>query len=286
MRPFPLLGMIFGLMAALPVLGEELPEQARLSVPPASLAQWYPPHQEQPVFFFNMLTLGRAMQATGDYATLQDRERLKKWATRLVEGYRKVREMVPEWEGELELQWADRLTRAAAEGDYDTVDKALRRLGTSCRSCHNEYRTATRVLYHVPDYHEVMIESSETLEEIPYPDAMEDLAILMNRIAIATEDGRQASARQALERFGTLMMDMAASCSACHEDAKAVVGRVYGTDTESRLTALGAAVERGDARALHGELGRIGGSVCASCHGVHKPAAAMRHELVHQAREH
>jgi cytochrome c553 len=262
-------------LPALPALAEEA--AARIVLPPPSLAGWYPPQKDKPEFFLHMLGLGRAMQAASEYAVLQDQPRLVKWAERLTPAYRRVATMVPEWEGEIELQWADRLLAAARAADYATVDKALDRIGTSCRSCHNEYRPAVRVLYHVPDYQQALVEDSDSLEEVPYPKVMGALARDMNRIAIATEDGRREVVSTAAESLVRGARDLGASCAGCH--GKDAVGDRLFAEAPAAFDVLLGAVDTGDGPQVSAALNRIGGGYCTACHAIHKPAAVIRAEL-------
>lgn len=255
-------------------------EQARtLSLPPESLAQWYPPANQRQVWLHTMFSLRRSMQAVGEYNALGEAKLTAHWAERLVKDYKRLAEMVPEWKGEIELVQADRLLAAATKGDQNGVSSALRRIGTSCRSCHNEYRPMVTLLYRTPDYHTATVESSATLEELTYPQAMEDLGTLMNRVKIAMEDGRQDAAREAGTAFIAGVRDLSNSCGSCHKDA-APRERIFGPAIQQALATLEQGVAQNNRKTTDEALGTLGAYTCGRCHSIHKTSAELRHALV------
>jgi len=250
-------------------------EEVTLSLPPASLGQWYKPANKRQVWLHTMFSLRRSMQAVSEYAALEDREHLQAWAAKLVKKYRSIGDMVPEWQDELELEWADKLVAAAGTMDVDTIQRAQRKIGVSCSGCHREYRAVVAMLYRSPDFGKVLVEDSETLEELPYPKFMNGLSYSLNRIKIAFGDGRPDAALDAVEQLRTRLADLGEGCVACHKDG----GQrdwVLGASAEKRLKELQAAI--GDNRRRDGmmTLGGLAVEVCARCHGIHRTLADMR----------
>lgn len=256
---------------------ESAVDVATLSLPPDSLSQWYPPQSEGPEWRLLMGRLGRAMQATADYNAQENREQLVKWANRLAENYRRIGEMVPEWADELDTEWMRRLLDASAAGDFSTVGSALHRLGTTCSSCHREYRAAVAILYNVPDYRLVMVENGESMEETPYPKAMGRLGTNVQRIRVAIEDGRFDTAKEEIGKLDGGMKDLANSCSVCHtDDAR---GRIFGTPMQQARAGFDNAVKESDPKGATESLGRLTAAACGTCHSIHRPAAFVRRTI-------
>ncbi len=249
------------------VQGEEGEKQVQL--PPASLAQWYTPIGKRQIWLHNMFKLRREMQAVTEYLTLEDQPRLRKWADRLVEHYRKIGDMAPEWRDELEQDEADALQRAAEDGRFEDAARAVRRLGLSCRSCHREYRAVTAAFYRTPDFSKIQVEDSETLVEETYAEVMKRLSVLVNRIKIASEDERSDVALDTLFELERRMDDLSTSCTNCHKE-EAPRERILGKATDDLLAGLQAAVQKGAQKEVGRKLGGMAVIACARCHGVHR----------------
>jgi cytochrome c556 len=225
-----------------------------------------------------MFKLRRELQAVMEYADLQDKPRMKKWALRLVTHYRKIGEMVPEWEEELEPQWAARLEDAAGSGDFAKARKAVRKLKQSCKACHREYRAVTAALYRTPDFAKAKVRFSETGKEHAYRETMRGLSTLVNRIKIATEDERKQVALDALSSLRERLGDLSESCSQCHEQAQARE-RILGADTGKILNALAGSIQADDIKAAGRNLGTAAVVICARCHGVHRTLYDLKKAL-------
>lgn len=271
-KSLSLLMIIFGLIQTGSV---QAMDELTLSRPPASLEQWYKPANKRQVWLHTMFALRRAMQAVSEYTALEDQVRLNKWATRLVEDYRKIGEMVPEWQDELELEWADKLLSAAAAMDAPGVQQAQRKLGQSCGACHREYRAITAVVYRVPDYSQIIVEDSETLEERPYDKAMEGISYSLNRVKIALDDGRPEIAAEAQEQLATRLSDLGEGCTACHKGDEQRAW-ILGQGMQHQLTELAAAIGENRNQDAMKKLGGLAVEVCARCHSIHRSAADLR----------
>jgi len=255
-------------------------EQTRtLPLPPESLAQWYPPANQRQVWLHTMFSLRRSMQAVGEYNALGDSKLAARWAERFAKDYKRLAEMVPEWKDEIEIDQADRLVAAAKQGDGDAVGSALRRLGTTCRSCHNENRAIVTLLHRMPDYRDVAVENSDTMEETPYPQHMERLGALMNRVKIAQEDGRHGVAQEAGRSFIAGVKDLANSCGACHQD-EAPRERIFGPAIQQALSALDKELQQNSQKGTDEALGTLGAYACGRCHSIHKNSAELRRALL------
>lgn len=250
-----------------------------LPLPPESLSQWYPPANQRQVWLHTMFSLRRSMQAVGEYNALGDSKLAARWAERFAKDYKRLAEMVPEWKDEIEGGQADRLVTAARQGDSDGVISALRRLGTTCRSCHNENRAIVTLVYRMPDYQDITVENSDTMEEVRYPQHMERLGLLMNRVKIAQEDGRHGVAQEAGRSFIAGVKDLADSCGACHKD-EAPRERIFGPAIQQALTALDQELQQNNQKGTDEALGTLGAYACGRCHSIHKNSAELRRALL------
>ena len=250
-----------------------------LSLPPQSLGKWYKPQNEHQVWFYNMLTLDRAMQALGVYTALNDREHLTQWAETFNTSYRRIAEMVPEWKDELELEWADRMLSAAKAGDSEGLATAMRKVGVSCRSCHNEYQAVAAAIYRGPDFEKVTVERSETLEEIPFHEAMEGLSTAINRLGIAVQDGRFEAAAKNTAKLATRLNDLGGACQSCHDDTDPREA-ILGASNMAILDRLNDALTSQDGARAGKELQHFGGAVCGECHSIHRTLADLRAALL------
>jgi len=171
-----------------------------------------------------------------------------------------------------------KLQQAAGQGDLEQVAKAYRKLGMSCRSCHREYRAVAAALYRTADFSDIQVEDSESLEELPYKKVMERLSLQVNRIKIASEDGRKQTAVDALQGLRQGLGDLGQSCEQCHKDG-APHERILGAETEKSLAALEQGIESADMKETGHALGTLAVQVCARCHGVHRTLYDLKKAL-------
>ncbi len=253
--------------------------EVTVPIPPQSLGQWYKPVNQRQVWLHTMFRLRREMQALIWYNAREDQARLQSWAAKLDRDYRSIGRMVPEWQDELELEWLDRLQAAAAAGDSEAVTRAVRKLRTSCGGCHREYRAVTALRYRTPDFSQVTVEDSETLEEIPYRKAMGRLSTLVNRIKIASVDGDRATGLASLTELSRRMEDLAAGCGGCHRDA-APRERILGPSSRRLLEGLSSSIQGGERKQTGRQLGELAVTSCARCHGVHRTLYDIRKEII------
>ncbi|MET0105966.1 MAG: cytochrome c [Sedimenticola sp.] len=255
-------------------------EEKALTLPPQSIAEWYKPLNERQVWLHTMFGLRREMQAVSEYTQLKDRKLLAKWSGKLAAHYRKISEMVPEWEDELNLAALNSLEAAVAAGDFPGVMKAQRKLGQSCKSCHREYRAVTAALYRTPDFSRQVIANRRSGEKQAYGDAMKGMSVLVNRIKISMDDGRTGTAIEILYDFGDRLGDLANSCVSCHEDEGAVE-RVLGDAAKKSLVELAEGVHKENPKGAGRALGAIAVQVCATCHSVHRTGYDLTRFISH-----
>ena len=239
-------------------------EAVTLDKPPASLQQWYKPANKRNVWHHNMFKLRREIQAINEYSAEKDQANTAKWASLLVTHYKKIGEMVPEWQDELELEWADKLEASANAGDYKTVAKALSKMKTSCKGCHNDYRAQVAAIFRAPDFSETRV--SLDGEEVNYPDFMKILMRDVNRIVIYAGDGNNDKAKTALSSLRQGITTLRSSCDSCHKGDKAK-NYYLGEETSALLDKLATDIEKGESGRT---LGNLAVQACAHCHGSHR----------------
>lgn len=244
-----------------------------LEKPPTSLKKWYKPANKRNVWHHNMFKLRRETQAVIEYMAEKDQPHTEKWAAELVKHYKKITEMVPEWKDELELEWAEKLQRAASKGDFKTVKKAMKKLKSSCKGCHSDYRAQVAAIYRAPDFSKVHV--SLDGEKTSYLDFMKILMRDINRIKIATTDNNIAKAKTSLKAVRAGITTLRSSCNSCHksDDAK---NYYLGDKTSDLLDQLEAAIDTGKSGHI---LGQFAVQACAHCHGSHRIIYDLKGEI-------
>jgi cytochrome c556 len=244
-----------------------------LEKPPASLKQWYKPENKRNVWHHNMFKLRREIQAVNEYMEVKDQPHTEKWAIRLVTHYRKIAEMVPEWRDELELEWADKLEAAAKQGEFKALGTALKKLQSSCKGCHSDYRAQVAAIYRGPDFSKIDVKLDG--KETSYLDFMKILMRDVNRIKIAAEDDDKARAQAAMVDVRSGISILRSSCDSCHKEPEA---KEYylGTKTDKLLDELQAGIDKGDSGHA---LGILAVQACARCHGSHRIVYDLKAEI-------
>ena len=133
-------------------------------------------------------------------------------------------------------------------------------------------------IYRSPDFSAVTIEDSETLEEEPVDRVMNRLSRLLNRVKIASEDGRKQTALDSLEALGRRLDDLGQSCEGCHRD-EFPRSRVLGRRLKQALALLRESIDSGNARETGRHLGTLAVQTCARCHGVHRTLYDLRQAI-------
>lgn len=261
-----LLALIF-----LPVQASELPEL------PASLGQWYKPANKRQVWLHTMFALRREMQAVGHYAQTGDADRARAWGQRLLQHYRSIGEMVPQWQPDLDLDEAERLEQALADSRLDDAKAAASKLARSCRSCHREYRALAATRFRSPDFSALSFTAADGKQRT-HAEQMELLSQTTNGLKIAVEDGFWDEASSQLGELQLGLETLARGCDQCHQD-KEPKERILGALSQAHLTKLNEAIKAQDAKAAEASLGEAAVSICARCHGVHRTLFDLRGQL-------
>lgn len=248
-------------------------EKITLEKPPESLAQWYKPKNKRNVWHHNMFKLRREIQAVNEYMLEKDQPHTEKWALELVKHYRKIEEMVPEWKHELELEWADKLEIASKKGDFIALKKAMKKLKSSCKGCHSDYRAQVAAIYRAPDFNKITVQLEG--KETSYLDFMKILMRDVNRIKIASEDGNKDKAKSSLKAVRSGIDTLRGSCDNCHKDTDAK-DYYLGKKTAVLLNELEIAINKG--KSGHA-LGLLAVQACAHCHGSHRIVYDLKHEI-------
>ena len=260
------------------LLAAEEEKTLSLQLPPASLEKWYRPANERDVWLHTMFRLRREMQAVAEYAALEDKVRLQKWLARLQKDYLSIGDMVPEWKDELEDGLLKKMRLAADSGDAEALARAQKKLRKSCQSCHVEYKLVAALRYRAPDFSAVKVESEETLDEEEYSRVMARLSLLLNRVKIAGEDGRQQAAMDALDQLEQRLSDLGESCSTCHKKERSRE-IILGQEARTSLAQVRKGLEAGDDKQTGRYLGEFAVGVCADCHAIHRLQSSMRRLL-------
>lgn len=254
-------------------------ETIELSLPPASLAQWYKPANKRQVWLHTMFRLRRAMQAVKDYAAEGEHAAMDKWARKLVKDYRSLGDMVPEWEDDIDPSWSDRLLQVAGQKDVKKVNLALRKLKLSCKSCHKEYRAIVAATYRSPDYTNLSVFDSHKGKDIKFSQAMKNLSHTINRIMIALKDDRIEVARTGSQLLDKQLKDLGTSCKACHKDPT-VKSRILGKKTRHDMEKFQQTLKQTKTKASQRQLGHLSVNICARCHGIHRTLAGLREMVI------
>lgn len=273
MSRFYLLALLVALFSALHAGDED--RSVTLELPPASLGQWYRPVAKRDLWLHTMFALRREMQAVAEYSALGDKARLEQWLARLEKDYRSIGEMVPEWKDELELKLFAQMRAAESAEELARLQRKLRK---SCQGCHREYRLTAALLYRTADFSKVKVESSETLEEQDYDQVMKRLSLLVNRVKVASVDGRKATALEALEELQARLADLGGHCMVCHKE-QAPLERILGVASREALEHVRSGLESGDQRTTGRYLGEFAVVVCARCHAIHRLQSDLRRLL-------
>ncbi len=244
---------------------------------PDSLASWYKPHSKRQVWLHTMFAMRRELQAVEEYAEQGDLPRLRKWAGRLVEHYRDIPRMVPEWTDEVEPDIAAQLERSANAGDAGETAAAARRLSRTCRSCHREFRALAAARFRTPDFTQIGVTGKDGGES-SYADVMTALSRTLNRIKIASEDGLWNRALTASDALGSQLTDLGESCGNCHRDPQPRE-RILGEATQATLDQLRTNIRKQDPKQTGRSLGSAAVQICARCHGTHRILSDLRKQL-------
>lgn len=261
-----LLGLIVAVLLA--IFSSHTEHVIALKRPPASLAEWYKPANKRQVWLHTMFKLRREMLAMEIYAKDGDADNLSKWSTKFAADYKKVSEMVPEWEGRINLDALEELEQAVAEKRHGDIPGALGELGQTCKSCHRDFRAVTAALYRAPDFSTVKIAGAPTLN-----DHMKTLSEQVNRIKIGFVDGNDAAALAAFAKLSSDMDALGQTCANCHN--KPAIS-YPGDALAPALAKLEESLKTGELKDKGRALGTLAVLACARCHSTHRLSGDVR----------
>lgn len=245
---------------------------AMVKMPPKSLAQWYKPESKRHVWLHNMFKLRRELQAVAFYAAQKDDEKLSKWADNLNTHYRKIAEMVPEWQGKLDFSVLDNLQANVKHADYTGVLAQVDILQENCDSCHNDYQAITALTYRAPDFSAI-----EISPERSFISHMNTLTEQVNLIKIAATDMSPELALASLEDLRTGMNTLGEVCVDCHKKDRKPYPSV---EMQTTLASLEESLKTGTLRDQGMNLGTLAVQACATCHGTHRLIFGAKNLLI------
>ena len=263
-----------------PALAERYKAQSvTIQIPPPSLEQWYKPANKRQVWLHTMFRLRREMQAIGEYATLNDQPALDKWIKRLDKDYKKIVEMVPEWEKEIKPRLIDELEMFAEKGDYSRIGKTLKMIERTCEDCHTTYQPLVTAMYRSPGYDDIKVNNVNGVEH-SFKDNMKDLSASVNRILIALDDGYRSRALHVSKTLSKQLQNLGDSCNSCHEKDAYPRERILGKATQKNFEILQADISAGRVKDSQELMGKIAVTVCARCHNTHRIVYDLRDALM------
>lgn len=254
-------------------------ETVSLDVPPASLEQWYKPANKRQIWLHTMFALRREMHAVSDYAEQQDQAGMEKWISRLEKDYRKIAEMVPEWEDRIKPRLLPELKMFAEKGDSVRVAKTLKMIQRTCDDCHHRYQPLVTAMYRSPHYEAIQVKTLSGAQQ-SFEESMESLSDSVNNILIALDDGHNNKAQLARQNLADQLKNLGTSCSHCHKKELYPHERILGRSTQQKLDTLEAKISAGEVKESQQLMGEIAVDVCARCHNVHRIVNDLRNALL------
>lgn len=253
-------------------------ESISISLPPASLAQWYKPQNKRQVWLHLMFRLGQTSQALSTYANEGNVERSTHWAKQLAASYRKIPDMVPEWRTEVDVAALDALDKAINRRDISKIQAAMKPIRQSCKSCHGQFKATSILLYRSSDFSQVRIQSGQEVSH-NYRTFMRALRHDLNSLKIAREESHPDKARHYGVQLKNKLLQLGESCQSCHRDPEPKA-RILGDHTFQIMDKLLEALkEPGKTKKSGQQLGALGFSVCGRCHGIHRNVMAIKRLL-------
>ncbi len=251
----------------------------KFTLPPASLEKWYKPSNKRQVWLHTMFRLRREMQAINEYAKENNTTAMKKWITRLDKDYNSIAKMVPEWEKEIKPRLLSELKIFADKGDSLRVAKTLAMIKQTCDDCHKNYQPLVTAIYRTPDYDDIKLKNINGRPH-SFKDNMKALSRSVNRILIALDDGKKSAALQAHKNLYLQLQELGTSCASCHKKDNYPEERILGKSLLKNMQRLEARIKKGRVKASQKLLGKIGVTVCARCHNIHRIVHDLRNTLV------
>ncbi|MBE9561095.1 MAG: hypothetical protein IMF15_09925 [Proteobacteria bacterium] len=250
-----------------------------LKEPPVSLEQWYKPANKRQVWLHTMFRLRREMQAISEYAEQGKPRAMDKWIKRLDKDYRKIAEMVPEWEALIKPRLLSDLETFAEKGDMPRAGRTLKMIKRTCDDCHTYYQPLVTATYRSPGYDDIKLQDTEGGTQ-SFEENMELLSASLNRTLIALDDGHNDIAVQSSKDLSQQLDALGESCGNCHKDDAYPRERILGKETQRRFASLQDKISAGQVRDSQKLMGEIAVTVCARCHNTHRIISDLRNVLL------
>ncbi len=245
---------------------------------PNSLEQWYKPVSKRNLWQHNMFKLRRELQAISTYAAEGNWELTQKWASSFDLHYRKIAEMIPQWQDEINLKTSEALVQASKENSMHKLNGTIRDLRRDCRQCHETYRGVVALRYRAPDFSELKVSDSQG-ESYRYRKFMKLLMRDLNAVVIANTDQQYDKALKSLSELEGRMADLGKSCISCHKTSPEAREYYLGAKTRSMVDTLRLSLIDEDTNKIGHNIGSLAVQACAKCHGSHRIASDMRVQL-------
>lgn len=271
--------LFFFLMAGTGIASASGTDSVNLEMPPSSLEQWYKPVSKRHVFLHTMFALRREMQAIGEYAEQGGWAEMDKWISRLEKDYRKIAEMVPEWEDEIKPRLLPELKMFVEKKDAYRTAKTLKMIQRTCDDCHHSYQPIVTAIYRSPYYADIKVKNLSGGEQ-SYEDSMEALSTSVNQILIALDDAHKSRALVARQNLAGQLQHLGESCNHCHGKELYPHERILGKATQQKLDDLESKINEGRVKESQQLMGEIAVSVCARCHNIHRIVNDLRNAVV------
>ncbi len=246
-----------------------------LKLPPKELAKWYKPANKRQVWLHTMFRLRRELLAMNDYARQNHQAGLEKWSDKFAKDYLSIAQMMPQWEKYLYPEKLEILTKAVKSSQYAEIPAILKKLGKSCRICHDDYQTVATLLFRTPDFSGETVTVKASGEELDYDELMALLSDSLNRVNIAIKDKYFNKAVTALTPVKQYLNDLSSTCSHCHKQDSVPVKRIM-SEADSLLPELEQYLNKQDQQQAGGKLGEFAVKVCARCHSVHRLTSDLK----------
>lgn len=246
--------------------------RAHAGPPPASLARFYPPEAEAPVYQIKMHEVAGPLSGMVVDLMEGDLENVPGQYQGFRAAYEEVAAMVPEWEGLWPIAPVDELGSAVEQGDQDVVMAALQKVGAVCHDCHVAYMPKVQQRYQWPAFADVRATDPVAGEEVTMPGYMRAMETSFSGMMNSLQQGQMDRARDYFRSFYDRFGGLADLCTNCHDTE-----REYFIDEEVQriVRSVGDALdaESPDVARIGGLAQQIGAESCFRCHMVHVPAA-------------
>jgi cytochrome c556 len=252
--------------------------QNTASALPSSLDSFYPPRAEGPYYLFEMLKLDTLFSGIAADVMEGDLPGAVNSFGEFESQYRKVSQMVPEWEGYYSMAMVQRLGKELKKGGRDETMAAFGEVGKSCHQCHIAKMVPAQQRYHWGRFAEITVLDPLSRQQTEFASFKKYLSTNMAGITVNLMQGQVENARRQFDGFRARFETLKGSCLNCHDDEMA-----YFVDggVEKLLDDLNRALseKKVDPGTIGTMIQGVGRESCFKCHLVHVPAALSSSNL-------